>query len=101
MGLTQQDVVARLQVKDLETINQTRLSKIERGVRGVHDYELKKFAEALGVTADYLLESSTQTQQRVTTRPGQKPPPQPKPKRPSIDLFCLLPFPALWFALTG
>lgn len=40
------------------SLDRASLAKIETGRRGVLDYELKGFAEALGVTADWLLGAS-------------------------------------------
>ena len=51
--LSQADLAARMQVKGV-TIEREAISKIETGDRFVTDYELKTFAEVLGVTMDWL-----------------------------------------------
>ncbi|APV43877.1 Helix-turn-helix domain-containing protein [Dehalogenimonas formicexedens] len=53
--VTQEDLVARLQIQGLD-LNQTMISKIERGQRSVSDYELLALAKALKVKAAWLLE---------------------------------------------
>ena len=69
LGLTQNDVAARLQLAGLEGINQATVSKVENGTRRVYDYEVHAYAGALHVTADWLLDGAPP--QRTTTQPGQ------------------------------
>ena len=52
--LTQEDLAARLQVLGLN-IDRVLVAKIETGIRRVSDIELIKLAQALGVTAAWLL----------------------------------------------
>ncbi len=52
--LTQQDLAARLEVRGVH-IDRAGISKIETGYRVVTDVELLAFADALGVTAQQLL----------------------------------------------
>ena len=54
MRLSQADLAARMQVKGA-IVEREAISKIETGDRFVTDYELKAFAEVLGVTVDWLL----------------------------------------------
>lgn len=51
--ISQADLAARMQVKGV-FIEREAISKIETGDRFVTDYELMIFAEALGVTMDWL-----------------------------------------------
>ena len=51
--LSQADLAARMQVNGV-TIEREAISKIETGDRFVADYELKVFAEVLGVTMAWL-----------------------------------------------
>ena len=51
--LSQADLAARMQVNGV-TIEREAISKIETGDRFVADYELKVFAEVLGVTMEWL-----------------------------------------------
>lgn len=51
--ISQADLAARMQVKGV-FIEREAISKIETGDRFVTDYELKIFAEVLGVTMDWL-----------------------------------------------
>ncbi len=53
--ITQVDLVARLQLLDVN-IDQSGISKIEKGQRPVLDYEVIALAHALKVTASWLLE---------------------------------------------
>lgn len=52
--LTQSNLAARIQTKGV-TMERDSISRIEHGIRFVADYELKVFAEALGVTVEWLL----------------------------------------------
>ena len=52
---TQADLVARMQVNGV-ILERDALSRIENGLRMVQDFELRAIAEALGVTADWLLD---------------------------------------------
>lgn len=54
MRLSQTDLAARMQVKGA-MVEREAISKIETGDRFVTDYELKVFAEILGVTVDWLI----------------------------------------------
>lgn len=54
-GLGQVDLSAALKVEHGLTIDQSDVSEIERGIRGVKDYELKAIAIILGVTPNDLL----------------------------------------------
>lgn len=54
----QVELAAALHVEHEINIEQSDISEIERGVRGVKDYELKAFAKVLGVSADWLLGDS-------------------------------------------
>ena len=53
--ITQEDLVARLQVLGLEYMDQAKVSRIESGTRPVYDYELVPLAKALGVSVIWLL----------------------------------------------
>ena len=53
--LDQVDISAELSVSYDIIIDQSDISEIERGVRGVKDFELKAFAEIFNVSADFLL----------------------------------------------
>ena len=55
MRLSQQELAARMQVHGVG-IEREAISKIETGDRFVSDYELKYFAEVLGVSMDWLTE---------------------------------------------
>ncbi len=55
--ITQEDLAARLQVEGI-TLERDCISRIEIGTRFVADYELKKLAQILGVSVDWLLEES-------------------------------------------
>jgi transcriptional regulator with XRE-family HTH domain len=52
--ISQQDLAARLQLKRLD-IDQSMISRIEKGERLVTDYETKAIAEALKVSVGWLL----------------------------------------------
>ena len=54
--LGQVELSAELSVSYDIDINQSDISEIERGVRGVKDFELKAFAEIFNVSLDFLLE---------------------------------------------
>ena len=51
--LSQADLAARMQINGV-VIEREAISKIETGDRFVADYELKVFAEVLGVTMEWL-----------------------------------------------
>jgi len=53
--VTQDDLVARLQVQGLGYIDQAKVSRIESGERTVADFELVEISKALGVSASWLL----------------------------------------------
>lgn len=53
--LGQVELSAELSVSYDIDINQSDISEIERGVRGVKDFELKAFAEIFNVSLDFLL----------------------------------------------
>ncbi len=55
--VTQKDMVARLQFLDL-SIDQSGISKIEKGQRPVMDFEVVALAKALKVPASWLLGES-------------------------------------------
>ena len=57
LRLSQADLAAQMQVKGV-TIEREAISKMETGDRFVTDYELKVFAEVLGVTVGWLLGDS-------------------------------------------
>ena len=54
LGISQNDLAVKLQLDGLG-ITQKTISRIETGDRVVPDYELKYFAEALGVSVGFLL----------------------------------------------
>jgi transcriptional regulator with XRE-family HTH domain len=54
-SITQEDLVARLQVQGLEYMDQAKISRIESGTRPVYDYEVVQLARALGVSVNWLL----------------------------------------------
>ncbi|MBS6447987.1 MAG: helix-turn-helix transcriptional regulator [Clostridiales bacterium] len=54
LGISQNDLAVKLQLVGLG-ITQKTISRIETGDRVVPDYELKYFAEALGVSVSFLL----------------------------------------------
>jgi transcriptional regulator with XRE-family HTH domain len=53
---SQIELAAALNVDHDISIDRSDISEIERDVRGVKDFELKAFANVLGVTTDQLLE---------------------------------------------
>ena len=55
--ITQSDLAARVQVAGV-TLERDSISRIEIGTRFVADYELKIFAEVLGVSVEWLLSES-------------------------------------------
>lgn len=55
LGYKQVDLAAALSVDHKIEIDQSDISEIERGARGVKDFELKALAEIFEVSADYLL----------------------------------------------
>ena len=54
--MKQIELATALEVEHQIEIDQSDISEIERGVRGVKDYELKAVAEIFDVTTDWLLE---------------------------------------------
>jgi transcriptional regulator with XRE-family HTH domain len=58
-SITQEDLVARLQVHGLTQIDQAKISRIESGARPVYDYEIVPLAKALGVSIGWLLGESS------------------------------------------
>ena len=54
LGISQNDLAVKLQLVGLG-ITQKTISRIETGDRVVPDYELKYFAEALGVSVGFVL----------------------------------------------
>ena len=54
LGLSQEDLAARLQVSDV-IIERNSISRIESGARFVADYELLALSKVLRVTTAYLL----------------------------------------------
>lgn len=58
--VTQNELAARLQVMGLR-LDQSAISKIEKGQRPVFDYEVAALAQALGVPPDYLLADTRAT----------------------------------------
>ena len=54
LGISQNDLAVKLQLVGLG-ITQKTISRIETGDRVVPDYELKYFAEALGVSVGFFL----------------------------------------------
>ncbi len=56
-SLTQQDVATKLQIQGYK-ISKSLISKIETGVRGISDIELKAIAKVLDVSVDWLLENT-------------------------------------------
>jgi len=55
--LSQSDLAARMQVNGV-TIEREAISKIETGDRFVTDYELMMFAKVLGVSMEWLVETT-------------------------------------------
>ena len=55
INMKQIDLAAAMKVDHNIEIDQSDISEIERGVRGVKDYELKALAEIFEVTTDWLL----------------------------------------------
>ena len=54
-SITQDDLVARLQVQGLEYMDQAKISRIEGGTRPVYDYEIVPLAKSLNVSVSWLL----------------------------------------------
>lgn len=54
-GMGQVELAAALVVDHHIKIDQSDISEIERGVRGIRDYELKAFAMIFDVSVDALL----------------------------------------------
>nr|DAF62901.1 MAG TPA: helix-turn-helix domain protein [Caudovirales sp. ctu3532] len=55
--MTQAELAARVQTMGV-VLEQDSISRIEREIRMVQDYELRALAEALGVTSDWLMEDA-------------------------------------------
>lgn len=55
--ITQEDLVARLQILGLK-VEQSTISKIEQGIRPVFDFEVVVLAKALKVPVTWLLEKA-------------------------------------------
>ena len=53
-GLSQDQLSGRLAKLQI-TIDRAGISKIETGIRGIYDFELKAFAKILKVSSDWLL----------------------------------------------
>ncbi|OCA87859.1 transcriptional regulator [Bacillus sp. FJAT-27225] len=58
-NLDQVDLSAALDIEFHLKLTQSDISEIERGVRGVRDYELNYIAEILGVNPVWLLRGDT------------------------------------------
>ena len=56
--ITQEDLAARLQLRGMK-IDQSMISRIEKGERLVTDYELRALAKALKVDAGWLIEGKS------------------------------------------
>ncbi len=54
LGLSQDQLSGRLAKQGI-TIDRAGISKIETGIRGIYDFELKSLAKILGKTSDWLL----------------------------------------------
>jgi transcriptional regulator with XRE-family HTH domain len=54
LGLSQDQLSGQLAKRRI-TIDRAGISKIEIGLRGVYDFELKAFSKTLKVSADWLL----------------------------------------------
>ena len=54
LGLSQEELAARLQVKGVN-IERDSISRVEIGTRFVADFEIKVLSEILGVSVNYLL----------------------------------------------
>lgn len=57
LGLTQDQLSGRLAKVGI-TIDRAGISKIETGMRGIYDFELKAFVKILKVSSDWLLGGS-------------------------------------------
>ena len=53
--ITQAELAARVQTTGV-ILEQDAISRIERGLRMVQDYELRALASVLGVSADWLMQ---------------------------------------------
>lgn len=53
--ITQAELAARVQTTGV-ILEQDAISRIERGIRMVQDYELRALASVLGVSADWLMQ---------------------------------------------
>ena len=60
LGLSQAELAARLQVAGIN-IERDSVSRIEIGTRFVADFELSALSEILGVSLEYLLNTSDKT----------------------------------------
>lgn len=56
LGLSQEQLAAKIQLAGLD-INQKAISRVETGIRVVPDYELLFYANALGVSILWLLDT--------------------------------------------
>ncbi len=56
--ITQEDLVARLQLKGIR-IDQSMISRIEKGERLVTDYEVRALSKALKVSSGWLIEGKS------------------------------------------
>lgn len=54
LGLSQDQLSGRLAKQGI-TIDRAGISKIETGIRGIYDYELRSLAKILKVSADWFL----------------------------------------------
>ena len=54
LGLSQDQLSGRL-ARHRITIDRAGISKIETGIRGVYDFELKAFSTILKISADWLI----------------------------------------------
>lgn len=55
LGISQVDLAAAMTIEHKVELDQSDISEIERGVRGVKDYELVAFSSVLGVGVGWLL----------------------------------------------
>ena len=60
VGLTQMELAAALSVRHGIELEQSDVSEIERGKRGVKDFELVAISEVLGIPPAELLEGESQ-----------------------------------------
>lgn len=55
LGISQVDLAAAMTIEHKIELDQSDISEIERGVRGVKDFELVAFSSVLGVGVGWLL----------------------------------------------